>query len=329
MRWWAAALVLAACGDNSALPSPDADNHLPSDAATVDAPAPDAALADALPPNILFVSNGRDSHPTDIAVDSVYVYWTDSATPGRIMRTAKTTGDTQALATLTSGNLWQIAIDDSNIYWTSDAGLQTMPKGGTQVMTLYAPVHRPLAADTDALYFVDAAGIVRLAKTGGSQHIATDIAISIVAGSFGVVWSNGTDVRRLSAGTQDTLVSNLNEVDAVGADDTSAYFAENAPNLVPRIGSVSYAGHTIQTLLQARSDLYLPRIVPDGANLYYCATTVLYRVMQTGGATDLYDGALPLGYPASVAVDATDVYVAGFALGGKFSEHGSIFRLPK
>src|SRR5438128_2075181 len=137
MQWWAAALVLAACGDDSAAPIPDANsNHLGADAST-DAPSIDAARTDALPANILF--EGSNSHPVDLAVDSDYVYWTDDYPPGRLMRTAKADATTQTLFDQQGGQVGQIALDDTNVYWTGSMGLQAAPKtGGIQPTVLHA-----------------------------------------------------------------------------------------------------------------------------------------------------------------------------------------------
>jgi len=329
MRWLAAALVLAACGGDSALPPPDANNHLGTDA-TVDAPLLDAPIADAAAPNVLF--RDMNSHPMDLAIDSEYVYWTDRYYPGRVNRTSITTRQTETLFDQQGQHVDQIAIDDTTLYWTGDLGLQSAPKsGGVQPTMLHALVGGPLAADTNALYVVDATGVVRVPKVGGTaQTISSDPALSIVTGAFGLVWSTATSIERLAPGTTiaDTLATGLNQVVAIGADDTHAYFVESAAS---RIGSVGFVDHAIASLYIFTTFVgSMPRVFVSGSGLYFADASTVYRLARSGGAaTPIADRVYRNGVSIAIVADAANVFWAEATLGGKFSELGAIAQLPQ
>jgi hypothetical protein len=322
MRWWAAALVLAACGDDSALP-PDANNHL-----GMDAPI-DAFAVDGPEPTILYGDGIVNLHPIDLAIDSTYVYWTERH-EGRVMRTAISNGDTQALYDQQPG-VAQIALDDSTLYWTSYAGLEAAPKsGGSPPMTLHAVAQEPLAADTDALYVVDASGVVRVAKIGGAvQALSSDQAQSIVAGTFGVVWSTSTAVQRFAPGasTPTMLAGGLQNAGPVGADDTYAYFAENG-NI--RIMRVAFADRRIDELMLVDYQIHMPRFFIDGDVLYYHDAERILRLPKIGGwATPITNRQFRNGLWMSIVADPANVYWAEYSLGGKLIELGVIARVPK
>jgi hypothetical protein len=71
------------------------------------------------------------AHPSSLAVDATYVYWTDDASPtgpNSIQRVAKTGGTPEVLASKLEFPPWSIAVDATRVYWTSGDLVMAAPK---------------------------------------------------------------------------------------------------------------------------------------------------------------------------------------------------------
>lgn len=110
-----------------------------------------------------------------IVVDDTAVYWRDEGSDkqGRVMKAPKTGGaTTQQLATTTGEGPRFLAIDQTNLYWTSgnnDSGLiATSAKDGSRPLTLAVNQAGPrgVAVDDTSVYWTNYSGatVMKLAK---------------------------------------------------------------------------------------------------------------------------------------------------------------------
>ncbi|MES1185510.1 MAG: hypothetical protein ABUL60_16990 [Myxococcales bacterium] len=115
---------------------------------------------------------------TEIAVDSQDVYWTapPGLTPAQLKRTPVGGGDSVTLARLPNDDDWPLglAVDDTDVYFTSNAALQRVPKAGGAVEALeplglhvgYDAIHPTLgiALDRAYVYFDAGSSLMRRSK---------------------------------------------------------------------------------------------------------------------------------------------------------------------
>ena len=94
--------------------------------------------------------------PYYLALDSSYVYWTNFASAGTIMKTAKDGSSTTQLAS-NQNNPFHIAVDSSNVYWTNIGGTVMKVGIGGGTPTLLASGQTPIgiAVDSTSVYWAN------------------------------------------------------------------------------------------------------------------------------------------------------------------------------
>lgn len=127
---------------------------------------------------------------TELTVDSRDVYWTAPGTDqnsARVTRTPRAGGTSVTLAKLPDDNDWPlgIAVDDTHVYFTSNAGLQRLAKAGGEVEMLerigtqvsYDTVHPQLgiALDRQYVYFDAGSSLRRLSKLDGASEVLFEV----------------------------------------------------------------------------------------------------------------------------------------------------------
>jgi hypothetical protein len=230
------------------------------------------------------------SGPEWIAVDSSYVYWTDSG--GMVM---KATLDGATVTTLASGLLGPqgIAIDAANVYWADSAGVKKIAKGGGAITTLGAGIASFVAVDSSSVYWTvngpPATGAVKKVGIGG--------------------------------GTPITLASGLTNPRGIAVDSSSVYWADSAG----AIKKVSINGGPVTSLAPA---VYPQAVTVQGGNVYWTqyTTTIsgVFMVPASGGAVTTISSRDGQG----VAADASGVYWTSYG-GGAVSQYGVVAGQPQ
>lgn len=121
---------------------------------------------------------------TEITLDTRHVYWTNPVTeqlPARLTRTSIRDGKSVVLARLENDDDWPlgIAVDDTDVYFTSNARLLRIPKAGGDLQELqrigaqvsYDQIHPTLsiALDEHWVYYDAGNELRRLSKADGTS----------------------------------------------------------------------------------------------------------------------------------------------------------------
>jgi hypothetical protein len=137
------------------------------------AQAADAAVL-ALPDgkNVAVLASHLVPPPSNVGVDSKYVYWTNDY---GIQRVPLDGGVPSTIIANASGANY-IALDDANIYWSNAVAgtISSVPKGGGDVVTLVAPsdvVISDLLVLDGWVYFTGDQGLSRVAASGGETEL--------------------------------------------------------------------------------------------------------------------------------------------------------------
>jgi PKD repeat protein len=225
----------------------------------------------------------------------------------------------ETLATGVTGPV-DIAVDDTNVYWTEFYGLKKVSKTGSSVVTLATSSYNSitgLAIDNDYVYFGDNVGnpaslIKKVPKTGGSV-------ITLVSGlpsvcrvsvdSSYVYWtaSDGGTVNKMpiNGGSVSELADGSNTPCAITVDNSNVYWSEfTNPGSVNK---VSKNGDLVTTLASNANSL---GIAVDSNYIYWPEYVVpngkVNRVPINGGSlTTLATG---LNKPYDVAIDDAYAY---------------------
>ncbi len=225
--------------------------------------------------------------PSDLAIDSTNVYWTDEAFDGgAVLSIAKTGG---AISTLASGLLspGPIAVQGSALYWTSapsggvpcDAGcapsLLTMATAGGTVSTLYAG---PASSFPDAIV-----------AHGSSVYLST---------------SDGRIVEVPDDGGASKLLRyEVTTNEGIAADDTDVYWVDTAGNVM----KIPLDGGSAEVLAYSQQT---GSIAVDSTGVYWPnsagGTGTLMMVHPDGGTPVTL--ATGLAYPQGVALGSSNVY---------------------
>jgi hypothetical protein len=184
-------LALASCGARTELYVGASDAGHDADA------GPDAG-----PPNVpCGLTSGTtralatEQDPTALAIDDAYVYWYDHATKA-ILRVSKKGGEIEHVASETN-DVRFMAVDGTDVYWTSDAQLSRTSKTGGRPVELLAPTAYSggVALDTANVYFAGGGAVVQqLAKTNGTVVTLADGQSQpegVAVDSSYVYWVNG------------------------------------------------------------------------------------------------------------------------------------------
>jgi hypothetical protein len=187
-----------------------------------------------------------------LAQDQDNIYWTDqgSGEGGSILTLAKAGGAVATLAA-TTGSAFQIAVDDTNVYWVEDTVMQVAKAGGTPVTLLAAPTDGTspspscpsLAVAGDTLYLVLGSGdgydnqLVTVPVTGAANPtvlVASNDPYAVVANSTALFWLGlGTeldvDEMPIDGGVIATLARPLahSASDLALASDGTLYWSTN------------------------------------------------------------------------------------------------------
>jgi hypothetical protein len=121
-------------------------------------------------------------HPVGIALDDGFVYWADDV-EGTIGRVAKGGGTSELVAT-TSAGAWEVAADDTRVYWSvsTQAGfVASAPKGGGDPTMLVTNLDHPsgVAVDAENLYVTvqglpSAGSVLKLPRSGGAPVVVAE-----------------------------------------------------------------------------------------------------------------------------------------------------------
>lgn len=134
--------------------------------------------------------------PGSVAVDAGFVYVTETAWEGRVLKVPKAGGETVAIAT-EQHHPTEVLVDNSTVYWINevnfgDGQVMKAPKAGGGPTVLAYKLRRPraLTLDGDNVYWIqsrlvdpggDRDSIVRLAKSGGKPTTLVDNQAGAVA----------------------------------------------------------------------------------------------------------------------------------------------------
>jgi hypothetical protein len=172
-------------------------------------------------------------------VDDTSVYWTEQ-TAGAVMK-VPLTGGTPSVVT-TANSPWDIALDATNVYWTSTVdGVMKAPKGGGAATALSTPgptlPTAGIAVNATNVYWGSQfpAGVSTVPVQGGPQSVVYAETMATAAGALALeetslYWadmSNAVHAGPLGGGTAVTLATGQSEVNAIAVDATSVYLLVN------------------------------------------------------------------------------------------------------
>jgi hypothetical protein len=227
------------------------------------------------------LASNRES-PGNVVLDSDNIYWIESTLT--LLRMPLSGGSP---ATVGSGSIEDIAVDDSNIYWPDGAdvngAIMSIPKGGGVPATVASGQLNPFGVAIDDSY---------------------------------VYWTNlegGNNVMRVSksGGTPSTLESGLGGALGIAVDSMHVYWVDQANG-----GSLLYMpldGGVVETIVSGQDpERNGIAFALDTLNVYLAnfgsgaSDGVILRVPLSGGTPATIasgeDG------PTAIAVDATSVY---------------------
>jgi hypothetical protein len=188
------ALFAAACSDATSNPA-GGDAR---DAASCQSACSAEAGTDALPADDSNTSNDAPfeaapdpsllataANPVDdLRIDATYVYWSEKQQ--QVLRMPLDGGPSKVIIPApasSGGQIWQIAIDASNVYWTDQAGgrqnaggVYAAPLDGSGAPALLAHATGPLNLSVDGgyVYFTFQSGIARVSTSGGPATILVE-----------------------------------------------------------------------------------------------------------------------------------------------------------
>jgi hypothetical protein len=235
---------------------------------------------------------GSQAQPMAIALDATTVYW--ATIDGTIHRAPRTGGDDEILAT-GQGQVDDLAVDATSVYFTARQGVYSVPLKGGAVVTLTTDQvdARGVALDGPYLYFADYGddGSGRWDGPGGDEEIAGAI-------------------RRVprAGGKVETLISGPHP-DALAADHGDVFFLCEDSDDVQTVRAGGHAAVSLTTL----SDTPLFLAVSGGQVYVATISGEIDRVPRAGGAPMALatTGVQPGGF----AVDTTRAWVTAWAGG--------------
>jgi hypothetical protein len=320
-------------------PPPWMDAGLPFDAQT------DAFISDPMPScsgaGLRVVADGQSRPSGAIALDEWDIYY---GTDRGVMSVPKQGGSPRVVAA--SGNPHAIAVDASNVYWSS-GGIYSIPKTGGVAQCIVDATTIGLAADDERLYFSNWAATPTSIQWVSKQGIYPQEPQPLVRAS-GQEWLPklvvlGRDlyfVPMSTAGVSPmsrvpveggsvTLLATMSLVRGFALDDAFAYVAEENPSVIKRValnggaatGVLSSSGYPYAVGVDDRY-LYATLHSLDEATRTYSGH--LIRVPKTGGAPCDLGGFDSLA--ADLAVDRSGVYFA--TAGDSQSASGTVMAYP-
>jgi len=249
-----------------------------------------------------------------VAVDSRFVFWAaNGPADAGAFRADKAAGDLLLIAPgLVGAN--GIVVDQT-VYLTTtvaDGGVFQMQPNGDGLRAVASGRASPseIAADGDAVYWIEGATVQRMPRAGGAPTTVMTGAspFAALAVQAGVVYAAGpAGVLR----SPDACVVDASPAVAVAAD-ASGVFIGAADGTVKRHTTLACDGATSTTL--ARDQGTIASMALDEAAAYWMATVTgganAARVGKAGGAVEIFGTALKGSRAEGIAVDDAAVYWA-------------------
>jgi hypothetical protein len=270
---------------------------------------------------------------TAIASDGSYVYW--STQKGAVKRISIDGGEPEILVPTGSGALsgtGNLQVDAANVYWTTDASVMAVPKGGGtpvvlagQTVALSDLSGLTVNDDDDFVYFTESAGFVRKAPklAGDTVTLAAGEAspTSPVVRGSGLYWvASGLRVLGVEGGTPATIEVNgaPSLFGQISVDDRNAYWASNGV-----VSWVPLAGGDAAQVTPADATLpEIPVVLGDDSNVYWSDVT---GAVSTAAVIPDVNADVVVTGPAglvTLAIDAANLYWAN-------SADGTVVMMPK
>jgi hypothetical protein len=173
-----------------------------------------------------------DDTVADLAIDADFVYWVTDLDCGSVKRIPKTGNNGVTLAS-NQGLPWAVAVDESFVYWLEAQSNRVMKLdksgAGVPVPLAVEPLARHLAVDGSDLYFTTSNGVATVVSTGGGAvTLAESSATAITTDDIYVYWV-GAGIHRISkaggAPERRTLGDAIGS--AIAVDSTHVYFGES------------------------------------------------------------------------------------------------------
>ncbi|HEY8040782.1 MAG TPA: hypothetical protein VIF15_13345 [Polyangiaceae bacterium] len=333
---------LAACGGGSppplpppqpsAAPSPPVPPPPADDAGAADGAAAEVDAAPALPPPTVLA---RALHASAaLAIDrTAAVYWIDEA-DGDVARIPKRGGTTMSIfagtgASYTPGST-SIAVDDTDIYWTSQVSqgavkvgmLQRQDKNGGKPTTVASSPGALLSCvvvDGTSMFWVSAGSIMKAPKSGGppmaiagGQAGANCVAVDdkeafwSLGGTEAKQFTDGAIMRAPKAGgLAKVLVKGADHAANVQVDDKNVYWHSGV-----KVMKAPKGGGDAILLAQAASPIGDMALFNDGFVYFVSGQAgsdgAVSRVSKEGGPPQVM--ASGQNQPVGIAVDAYEVF---------------------
>jgi cysteine-rich repeat protein len=225
--------------------------------------------------------------PTQFAVGSAYVYWTNYS-EGTVKRVPKAGGSVELLASGLVGP-WAIAVDSTQIFWT-DVGADPIGVPDTGTVT-----RMPLAGGTANTF-----------KTGESNPVSVAVTSSYVYWSNDRAASSSVERATLTGTGGTVLVSGMNGASRIALDSTHIYWTSL---FFDEVLKVVLAGGTLGDIDAVATGQNGPAdIAVDSTHVYwtnYDSGEVRRAPIGGGSSATL---ASSQSSPAGIAVDAANIY---------------------
>jgi len=262
------------------------------------------------------VTLGTSFHPYLLAIDASNVYWSDNLA-GQVWKAPLAGGNATLLA---SGvpNPNGIAVDATDVYFTTDAGLRKVPiAGGPLVVIDNQCCAKGVALDANNVYWCnDAAGtIYQTPKAGGAILTLTNVEsapVNLAVDATTVYWANYNGQVRsvpIGGGFVATVAAIVNIPWGITVDANNVYWTAEGENNVWQAKKGGFP-----PVLAASGQVSPTGIAVDATRIYWTNINGGSVAMAPiGGAMNVTyldtNGVNPLG----IAVDAKAVYWADHA----------------